>query len=405
MLSLQKEEKENMKKVLTVALALAMTVSLTACSGGDGSSSAESGSSVSSAVSDAGSSVDASSADGSSEGVADGETLNFQFCSKGLSNTWYQVAIQGAEDRVKEINDEAGYEMIKLSCVGPDSQSDVAVQVQQLNDAVNAGADGIIVAPLDPSAVVAGLQSAADAGIPVLAFDNVIPDAPEGSVAATVATDSYAASAIAGEHLYEKIADQLGKEQVRIGVVSWSSVSVSHVNRAEGLIDKIVELADADGYTAAVTGHETFVTECDSTESEENADIIIETRVPAQCTIELAATEASALLNKSDTIALYCNTQDACEAALTANDTLNVLGDGEGKILFVGFDAGSVQQSAVQSGVEFGAVNQNIAALGASAIDTLLAAVNGEEVSDVSPEALWWDAENYDTEEVQTAFY
>ncbi len=394
-----------MKKIATFVLAMAMTFSLTACGGSKSTADSNSQSTSNSKSTSNSESVSDASSTGTAEIKGDGETYTFQFCSKGLSNTWYQIAVQGAVNRVAEINDEVGYEMIKISSVGPDSQSDVAVQVQQLNDAINAGVDGIILAALDSSAVITGLQSAKDAGIPVVAFDTEINEAPENSVVATVATDNYASSAIAGEHLYEEIADRLGNGQVRVGVISWSSVSESHVDRATGFIDKFIELSQEDGFTVAVTGHDTFVSRCASTGTEADADVIIETRVPTQCTIELAATEAGALLNKSDTIAIYGNTQDVCDAILTANDTLNVLGNEEGKILLVGFDAGSVQQKAVQNGIEFGAVNQTIVTLGASTVDALLAAVQGEETEDISPEALWWDAENYDTEEVQASFY
>src|SRR5699024_12517164 len=50
--------------------------------------------------------------------------------------------------------------------------------------------DGIALAANDQSAVLDSLQDALDAGIPVVCFDTGVPDAPEGSVIATIATDN-----------------------------------------------------------------------------------------------------------------------------------------------------------------------------------------------------------------------
>ena len=71
-------------------------------------------------------------------------------------------------------------------------------------------------------------------------------------------------------------------------------------SRGLGFIDKIIELATADGKSVAVIGNEYYVNNCKDKGDEASADIIIEVAVPAQTTVELCATEASVILNKAD---------------------------------------------------------------------------------------------------------
>ena len=68
-----------------------------------------------------------------------------------------------------------------------------------LNNAINQAPDGIALAACDQNSVIESLQTALDKGIPVVCFDSGVPDAPEGSVYATVVTNNGAAGAIVGE--------------------------------------------------------------------------------------------------------------------------------------------------------------------------------------------------------------
>ena len=72
-----------------------------------------------------------------------------------------------------------------MTAVGPSSNTDVADQVQILNNAINSQPDGIGLAAIDQEAVMDSLQAAKDAGIPVICFNSGVPGAPEGSVYAT----------------------------------------------------------------------------------------------------------------------------------------------------------------------------------------------------------------------------
>ncbi|MCC8045679.1 MAG: substrate-binding domain-containing protein [Clostridiales bacterium] len=332
--------------------------------------------------------------------TADGE-YTFEIIVKSYQSSYWQAAVTG-------INSEAEAVGVTANSNGPNSESDIADQVQMLEDAISKNPDGIGLAACDQEAVLDALQEAMDAGIPVVLFDSGVPDAPEGSVYSTIATDNYGAGATAAENLYAALADKIAAADgvVRIGEVNQESTSESITSRGLGFIDKFIELATADGYTVAVTGNEYYVDNCADAGDESTANIIIEVAVPAQTTVELCATEASNILNKEDTIGIFGSNQVAAEGILTANDNLGVLGsDPETSILAAGFDAGSVIKAAVADGTMYGAVTQSPLAMGITTVDVLTQIANGEEVEDVSTDGYWYNADNMDADDIAPNLY
>ena len=277
-----------------------------------------------------------------------------------------------------------------------------------LNNAINSAPDGIGLAPNDQQAVLESLQTAADNGIPVVCFDAGVPDAPEGSVYSTIATNNYAAGEIAAEHLYDALKDKIANatEPVRIGEVNQEATSESIIQRGLGFIDKMIELVSADGKTVAVTGNDYYVDNCADKGDEASADVIIEVAVPAQSTVELCATEASNIRNKADTIGMFGSIQVSAEGILTANSNLSVLGtDPEANILAVGFDAGATIKGAITDGTMLGAVTQSPMVMGQRTVDVLTMIANGEEVTDIPTDGYWYDTTNMEDPEIAPNLY
>ena len=372
------------KKVLATMLTAAMAASLFVGCGETASTDA--------GTTDAGASTE--TADSGSE--AAGSDYHFEIIVKSYQSSYWQAAVTGIEQ-------EAKAKGVTVNCTGPNAESDIADQVNMLNSAINNAPDGIGLAACDQDACLDALQAALDAGIPVVCFDSGIPNAPAGSVVSTVATDNYSAGATAAENLYPALKDQFGNGQVRIGEVNQEATSESIINRGLGFIDKFAELAKKDGFTVAVVGNEKYVNDAKAeTVAEAEADIVIEVAVPAQTTVELCATEAAAIMNKSDTIGMFGSNQVAAEGILTANENLDVLGD---KILAAGFDAGSVIKSAIKSGTMYGAVTQSPLAMGITTIDVLCDAAAGKSVSDVPTDGYWYNADNMEDESIAPNLY
>jgi ribose transport system substrate-binding protein len=78
----------------------------------------------------------------------------------------------------------------------------VPEQLNQINQAIAAGYSGILLGPVDASAIAPGIAAANAAGIPVLALDT----APtEGGVISVVRTDNVAASRLAGQFIANEL--------------------------------------------------------------------------------------------------------------------------------------------------------------------------------------------------------
>ena len=335
-----------------------------------------------------------------SEVVANGD-YKFEIIVKSYQSSYWQAAVKGIDSEKDKLGVEA-------NATGPNSESDIADQVQLLNNAINKKPDGIGLAACSQDAVLEALQAAKEAGIPVVCFDAGVPDAPEGSVYATIATDNYAAGATAAEHLYEALKDKIAAAEapVRIGEVNQEATSESIISRGLGFIDKFTELAVPDGHTVAVTGNDYYVDNCKDKGDEASANIIIDVGVPAQTTVEQCATVAADILNKADTIGIFGSNQVAAEGVLTANGNLGVLGsDAETTILAAGFDAGSTIKAAIADGTMFGAVTQSPLAMGIKTVDVLTQIANGETVEDMPTDGYWYNAENMDSDEIAPNLY
>ena len=340
-------------------------------------------------------------ADTSSGTGADAEEpLNFVLIVKSYQSTYWLAAVKGAEEQAKARG-------VNCTFNGPNSESDIADQVQMFNDAINSKPDGIGIAACDVSAVLDSLQAAKEAGIPIICFDSGIPDAPPGTVLATASTDNYKAGVTAAQGMWKAIEGRVtgASGKIRIGVVNQDATSESITNRGLGFIDEMTSLCKGAGKSVAVVGNDYYVNKAKEKGDDASADVILEVRVPSQTTTELCATEASAILNQSDTIGIFGSNQVAAEGVLTANQNLGVLGSTDDKIIAVGFDAGSIIKAAVKDGTMYGAVTQSPLKMGQVTIDLLISAAKGEPVSDVDTGGAWYNKDNMDDPSIAPNLY
>ncbi len=375
------------KKVLTALLSVAMAATLLA---GCGSAAAPAEEAAPAAEEAAPAAEEAAPATGD---------LKFEIVSKGFQHQYWQAVLLGANNKAAELG-------VTINFVGPNSESDIADQVQMLNNAINAQPNAIGLAALDTSACLDAIQTAMDAGIPIIGFDSGVPDAPAGSVLANCATDNYAAGELAAEKMYEAIQSRIvdASAPVRIGVLSQDATSESVGSRGLGFLDKIGALIIADGKTVNVEGNDKFVNGC-KVEKTDDADVVIEVLVPAQVTSELSSIDCQTLLNKADTIAVYGSNQHSGEAMVTGNENLNKFGTGDDQVIGVAFDSGAVIKAAVKDGTFLGAVTQAPVAMGEALVQALYDAANGQTVSDVDTGCQWYTSENMDSEEIAPNLY
>ena len=335
------------------------------------------------------------------EGVTAKEKYNFSIIVKSFESTYWQAAIQGMKMAAEDLG-------VTYDAQGPNTESDIADQVNMLNTSITSAPPAIGLAACDTASVLDSLETAKNSNIPIVCFDTGIDDAPEGSVVATIATDNIAAGATAAEHMYEVLKDKISSASspVRIGEVNQDATALNIQQRGLGFIDKFIELAKADGKSVAVTGNEFYVNNCSEKGDESSADIVIEVAVPAQTTVELCATEASTILNKADTIGIFGSNQITAEGILSANDNIGKLSsDPSEGVIGVGFDAGSIIKAAVSDGTFYGAVTQSPLMMGYYTIYAMTKVANGDTVSDYPTAGYWYDAANMQDADIAPNLY
>ena len=323
------------------------------------------------------------------DGLKANEAYVFPMMVKSFQSTYWDAAQEGMKKASKELG-------VDYKPQGPNSESDIADQVNMINTAIASNPVGLGLAACDTSSVTDALKTCAEKGIPVVTFDTGIADAPEGSVVCEVCTDNAQAGAVAAENMYNSIKDVVkdAEGQVVIGEVNQDATGQNIQQRGTGFINKMIELLQADGKTVAVSGNEFYVNAAEGADADaKDADVVIQVAVPAQTTVELCSTEAQAILSQENCIAVFGSNQVSAEGVLAANANLNVLGSdpANGDVVGVGFDAGSIIKAAVKDGTFIGAVTQSPLMMGYYAIYALTAAANGQELQDVPTDGYWYD--------------
>jgi len=296
--------------------------------------------------------------------------------AKGESHAFWQAVKAGAEAAAKE----DGYE---VTFRGPASESakDLPSQIEMVQTALSNNVAGLVLATIG-TGFTDLLLDANDKGIPVVQFDSgiwaddVAALGDKNPILAGVATSNTAAAAVAADHLFEEIKDDIAAsaEAYVVGVIQHDETQTG-IDRAQGFIDRFVELADADSTTAGKYVIEKEVKPGDA----DNA------YVSALEALYEKGAQAIFMSNEGVVKQVY----DATKAAEGKYDS----------ILFCGFDAGTKQIEWIKatSGPKLlGSVAQDSYSIGYEAVKTCIAAIKGESVTDVAIAGAWYDASNID---------
>lgn len=345
----------------------------------------------------------ASSSENPFEGITANDNYDLQIIVKAYSSTYWQALMQGCNDAAAELG-------VTVTNQGPNNESDVADQVNMFNTAINNSPAGIGIASCDADSCTDSLNQAKAAGVPIVAFDSGFPNAPEGTVLATIATDSYAAGQIAGEEMWNAIKDKVTSSDApcRVGYVGQDTVSGSQQGRGLGFIDALYAAASADGVVVGVTGNDYFVGNAKESGDEGSAQLIIEARIPSQATADFCSAEATALLNQPDITGLFSSGQMSTEAISAADNNLGKLANNANDgVIAIGFDAGAQTKADVASGKIYGAITQAPYMMGYYTVYALTAAANGEpeKVVDYDCPAVFYNADNMNEEAIASNLY
>lgn len=163
---------------------------------------------------------------------------------KGTTHEFWKTIHAGS---LKAANDHGDVEIVWQ---GPQKEDDRTEQIKLVQNAVAARVDGIVLAPLDATALVAPVEQAIDAGIPVVIFDSALKSDKPVSY---VATNNYNGGVLAAERLAKLL-----NEEGRIILLRYQVGSASTEEREKGFTDtikkypKITYLSDTE-YSGATS--------------------------------------------------------------------------------------------------------------------------------------------------------
>lgn len=367
-----------MKKFLTLALVIMLAVVPFA---GCGNSASAPASSAAPAAEPASSAAEPASSAAEPAPAAD-ESMYIAVISKGFQHQFWQTVYAGSKDAAAKYGVDITFE-------GPPSESDISNQVDMVNAALAKNPAALCLAALDTKSLDGQLMQAKDAGIPIVGFDSGVPNAPEGAIVSTASTNNYNAGVIAAEEMFKEasIAERLkaatASAPVIIAVQSQDATSASILDRTNGFIDKMFELANGvHSGGVEVKGHDVF-------KKDASGDVVVTILVtvpPSSSYTDAQAACQTVLQNNNNIIGYFCSNESSVTGILAATNDGTDLDRTNGKykdIIVVGFDAGAPQKNAIKNQYFYGSITQDPYMIGFLAVELAVKAVKGESVDAV----------------------
>ncbi|TCT26517.1 ribose-binding protein [Melghiribacillus thermohalophilus] len=253
-----------------------------------------------------------------------------------LNNPFFVTLKEGAESAAEEHG-------VELTVA--DAQDDPAKQVSDIEDLIQQGVDVLVINPTDSAAVVSAIESANDAGIPVITVDR---SAEGGEVVSHIASDNVAGGEMAGKFIVEKLG-------------------------GEG---RVVELEGIPGSSAARERGEGFHNIVDH-----EAGIEVVAKQPADFDRAKGLTVMENIIQATpDFEAVFAHNDEMALGALQALEAA-----GMEDVMVVGFDATDDAVKSVEEGKMAATIAQQPEIIGSTGIETAVKVANGEDVEEFIP--------------------
>lgn len=148
---------------------------------------------------------------------------------KNYHGDYWKKVIEGISKAAKEI-DAAVY------LGGIDNETDISGQIALMNEAMKKGADGILLAPANSTALVNSCKKVRDRKIPVVLIDSSINST---EFDACYMTDNMDAGKMAAKEMLDMLKKQGNSslEPLEVGILLSSDTSQAMVNRISGFLD------------------------------------------------------------------------------------------------------------------------------------------------------------------------
>jgi len=280
--------------------------------------------------------------------------------SKGFQHQFWQAVKSGADQAAEELG-------VRITFEGPDNETMVDRQIDMLAAALANKPAAIGFAALDSQAAIPLLRQAADANIPVVAFDSgVDSDIP----VTTATTDNVAAAALAAD----KMAEFLGGEG-KVAVVAHDQTSRTGIDRRDGFLNRM-----KDEYPGIE---------------------IVSVQYGAGDQLQSTEVAKAILTANPDLDGMFGTNEGSAIGIVNAVREMSTEG-----VTVIGYDSGKAQTDAIRDGLMAGAITQNPVGIGYETVKAAVAAINGEELPDVIDTGFfYYDQSNIDNADIQAVLY
>lgn len=322
--------------------------------------------------------------------------------SKGFQHQFWQTVFKGAKDAAAKYN-------VDMTFDGPPSESDVNIQLDMINADIAKKPAAFALAALDTKSVTAQLNDLKAKKIPVIGFDSGIPNAPEGTIAATASTNNENAGAVAADKMFAALQDKIkaatADKKVVIACQSQDATSASIVGRTDGFVKQM--LKNVEGVQAgnvAVTGHDKWKKAAASGKATVEIFVI----VPPSSNATDAQNASQTVLNMKGLIGYFATNSGSVDGILAATTDGKDLDRASGKykdLIVVGFDAGKSLKAAVKNGWFTGAITQDPYMIGFLSVELAVKAMKGEKVADTDTGCKFYDKSNMDQPDIAQLLY
>lgn len=160
---------------------------------------------------------------------SDNEKGTIVFSTKTITNNEFQRVM--VEECQKEV-EAAGFKF-ELTLAG--DELTVSKQVENIENAINRGAKGIVIAPMDGNAIIPALKKAKEANIPVIIADAAVAEGNEDLYVTYIGSDNYKIGYEAGKRMIEKV------KEGKVCTVRGASGAMGGELRAQGFQEAIEE--------------------------------------------------------------------------------------------------------------------------------------------------------------------
>lgn len=323
-----------------VWMSLILAVTMAACGGGSGP---------------------ASDADKSGAGTAG---YHVAVIPKGTTHEFWNSIHAGAVKAQRELASRGV--AVRLTWKGPIREDDREQQIQVVEGFLSQGVSGVVLAPLDASALVRPVQEARRAGIPTVVIDSAL--ASDDAVS-FVATDNEKGGALAADRL-----GALLQGKGRVLVLRYQEGSASTEARERGFLDRL--RAQYPGITLVSSDQYAGPTRDTAKRASENLLNRFGNQIDGVFTP-----------NESSTAGMLLALQDVGKA---------------GQIRFVGFDSSEAFVTAMRARQLDGVVLQNPFEMGYQGVLTMVAHLQGNTIQPrVDTGVTIVTPDNLDTEEAR----